>query len=590
MATMEVRIDALEGQTAPSDTFVSMRVGDVQKQSRFAASRTYRFPDPGDGRGSYGRIEVFKRIGAMTVHFDEGEDQDVVVPCGGDAELEKLDLKVYVKNVGMETTMKKKKAAVSFDETKQYLADHRLEELLADAMREVVKGKPKDPHTFLSSHILKKALPPLSKDVTMVPSKMPDRPSGGKKTLPPLEAAPAPPLPMKSAEGQDALQEQIVQAREQLAKAASDGSVGRALREALGDSEAKKAIDAVPTTRAAPTTAFSHSVLPGHLPKVIDYKSFTDRPVTGPYGGTLPKEWSWSGVPEHLPKVVDYSKFTDKPVSGPYGGAVPKQWSWSGVPPHLPTVIDYSKFTQRPVAGPYGGAAQSAAAAAPAPTTDVKKLPSVGSWYSPLRDSTEAAKPDFRKLASVGSWLTPLPAGAAAGASAAAATAKPAEEVMPPKMPFKRAPSVGTWLCKTPVQVARPWYFQAPQEKDISQENVVALQGVIGEKERELDELRKMMERMAASNPVLAAELAKLDEKKAASQPPSPSKSQAPSKAQPPPTPKADMNVLKGKAQDALINVLLGEASASKKEEPPFKANWKHKASVGTWLAPVPLR
>ena len=39
---MELSLDSLD--TVPKDTFVSIRVGDYQKQSRFGSAKTYRFP------------------------------------------------------------------------------------------------------------------------------------------------------------------------------------------------------------------------------------------------------------------------------------------------------------------------------------------------------------------------------------------------------------------------------------------------------------------------------------------------------------------------------------------------------------------
>ena len=73
---MQVRLDSAVGQAPPLDTFVSLRIGDVQRQSRFALARTFHFPEIVDER--HGRLEVFKRIGQATVSFDtDGDTQDV---------------------------------------------------------------------------------------------------------------------------------------------------------------------------------------------------------------------------------------------------------------------------------------------------------------------------------------------------------------------------------------------------------------------------------------------------------------------------------------------------------------------------------
>lgn len=43
---MELSLDSVD--QVPKDTFVSIRVGDYQKQSRFGSAKTYRFPQADD--------------------------------------------------------------------------------------------------------------------------------------------------------------------------------------------------------------------------------------------------------------------------------------------------------------------------------------------------------------------------------------------------------------------------------------------------------------------------------------------------------------------------------------------------------------
>eukprot|EP00927_Polykrikos_kofoidii_P084760 TRINITY_DN9029_c0_g2_i1.p1 TRINITY_DN9029_c0_g2~~TRINITY_DN9029_c0_g2_i1.p1 ORF type:complete len:577 (-),score=90.57 TRINITY_DN9029_c0_g2_i1:93-1823(-) len=167
---MQVRIDAVPGQATPDDTFVAMRVGDVQKQSRYAASRTYRFPEPRDGRGRFGRIEVYQRVGHVTMRFDySGDFKLVEVPCkfvgetgagisaSGRPVPRRLDLHVAASRSCDATADARSAARERVDLAQKYLEQHHLEEAIADAMREVVHLKPKDPHSFLSSYILKRA-------------------------------------------------------------------------------------------------------------------------------------------------------------------------------------------------------------------------------------------------------------------------------------------------------------------------------------------------------------------------------------------------------------------------------------------------
>eukprot|EP00927_Polykrikos_kofoidii_P084759 TRINITY_DN9029_c0_g1_i1.p1 TRINITY_DN9029_c0_g1~~TRINITY_DN9029_c0_g1_i1.p1 ORF type:complete len:619 (-),score=99.74 TRINITY_DN9029_c0_g1_i1:220-1980(-) len=183
---MQVRIDAVPGQDAPDDTFVAMRVGDVQKQSRYAAARVYRFPEPRDGRGRFGRIEVYQRVGHVTLRVDTSGDFKLVeVPCkfvgdaGGNAKSSPrcLDFHVAAARIGETTADAKSMAQDRMALAQEYLEQHQLEETIADAMREVVHLKPKDPHAFLSSYILRRA-----SDSTGIAS---GSPVGGV-TLPPI--------------------------------------------------------------------------------------------------------------------------------------------------------------------------------------------------------------------------------------------------------------------------------------------------------------------------------------------------------------------------------------------------------------------
>mmetsp|Transcript_75927 Transcript_75927/g.213912 ORF Transcript_75927/g.213912 Transcript_75927/m.213912 type:complete len:140 (+) Transcript_75927:78-497(+) len=74
---MEVQVDAFGD--APPDTFLALRIGDVQKQTRFSDSRTFKFPKGAPNGFNFGRVEVFKRIGHLTVRLDdlEGGSKDV---------------------------------------------------------------------------------------------------------------------------------------------------------------------------------------------------------------------------------------------------------------------------------------------------------------------------------------------------------------------------------------------------------------------------------------------------------------------------------------------------------------------------------
>eukprot|EP00928_Gymnodinium_smaydae_P023259 TRINITY_DN19264_c0_g4_i3.p1 TRINITY_DN19264_c0_g4~~TRINITY_DN19264_c0_g4_i3.p1 ORF type:complete len:972 (+),score=214.55 TRINITY_DN19264_c0_g4_i3:74-2989(+) len=162
MAALEVELKMLGSDgIAPKDTFVSMRVGDSQKQSRLQASRTFKFaPGVADLRGPFGRIEVFKRVGSATVGLSD--PTEVQVDCG-EGDLKWLRFQVQASGVSSTTANKdsvsankpqSQAAKERVDEARKYLEEHRLEELIASAMREIIRLRPSEPHKFLCDQIM----------------------------------------------------------------------------------------------------------------------------------------------------------------------------------------------------------------------------------------------------------------------------------------------------------------------------------------------------------------------------------------------------------------------------------------------------
>mmetsp|Transcript_55780 Transcript_55780/g.132962 ORF Transcript_55780/g.132962 Transcript_55780/m.132962 type:complete len:396 (-) Transcript_55780:147-1334(-) len=190
---MEIRLDAVSGGAPPEDTYVAVRIGDVQKQSRFESSRTYKFNNSQE-QWSYGRIEVFKRVGYLTVNLDK-DIRDVKVPCESPGFPENLSMKLAISGdqAGM-LKDGKSKAKVAMDASQRYIDEYQIEDILAEAMREVLRHRPEDPNRFLSNHFLQRSdmgpiKPKTNGTVPAIPRQRPT--SGGK--LPPLEGAPMPP-------------------------------------------------------------------------------------------------------------------------------------------------------------------------------------------------------------------------------------------------------------------------------------------------------------------------------------------------------------------------------------------------------------
>jgi len=164
---MEVSLEAPVDQPLPEDTFLSLRIGDGQKQARFTASRTYRFPtkgaprtykfpDAADYKDAFGRVEVYKRIGVATVVFDKqvGKLKEVLLPCS-EPGFPRLQMGMSVTSEVTPTRHEEKAQRLNerLDLAQAYLDKHHIPELIAEAMRKVMHEKPDDPHTVLSSFI-----------------------------------------------------------------------------------------------------------------------------------------------------------------------------------------------------------------------------------------------------------------------------------------------------------------------------------------------------------------------------------------------------------------------------------------------------
>mmetsp|Transcript_496 Transcript_496/g.894 ORF Transcript_496/g.894 Transcript_496/m.894 type:complete len:599 (-) Transcript_496:410-2206(-) len=170
---VELRLESIEERMMPKDVFISVRVGDTQKLSRLAATRNYRFPQAGDRR--YGKIEVFKRIGACSVDIDPSiaGAREVNVNCE-DAGFGSLGLKIGVEADEAHKKLEdekastgdhgSKKAGTKVKAAKEYLSKHGLEVRLSEAMQSVLRDRPENPTEYLAMKLLGKSagqLPPL---------------------------------------------------------------------------------------------------------------------------------------------------------------------------------------------------------------------------------------------------------------------------------------------------------------------------------------------------------------------------------------------------------------------------------------------
>lgn len=164
---MDVQLKAVCGKDVPPDTFVSLRIGDVNKQTRYVASRTHRFPEA-CAKEAFGRLEVFKRLGTANVAFDVNKD-DGVVPCkipGDPPEMSPSNWSFAAVRPASGANQsshlppvnsKGSSVALRLSAVQQYLAENNLGSELTNVVQDLFESKPADPATFLCDrmHLLK---------------------------------------------------------------------------------------------------------------------------------------------------------------------------------------------------------------------------------------------------------------------------------------------------------------------------------------------------------------------------------------------------------------------------------------------------
>ncbi|CAK9086229.1 unnamed protein product [Durusdinium trenchii] len=351
MSNMEIRIDAVEGQATPKDTFVSMRIGDYQKQSRFGSAKTYRFPQIED-QHRFARIEVFHRIGHLTVNLDNIANQAVEVPVEHpEVKLLPMKLAVVSDTVEAKTEQKEKQQKVKnkVDAAQKYLAEHHVEEVIADAIREVIHEMPSDPHSFLAALILKQAANKqeellVSNDGKVIVSDFVDQ-SAPKLVKPPTVKAAIPQEP------------QLLPFREYYA------SHVRSL--APSDLENLYAkFPGQPKPVAKPAAESSQASVP-----------FAMRPSVGTWLNKAPKKGSVEPVSTSKP-----SPSIDAPFRDYYAAHVHS-------PPDLQAL--YKKFPAAPK--PASTSPVPVPASVPVPPTMFQHKPSVATWLSPVIPKANAA-------------------------------------------------------------------------------------------------------------------------------------------------------------------------------------------------------
>jgi len=442
---VQLRLESASDEGMPKDCYISVRVGDVQKLSKLSGARTYKFP-PNSSKG-YGKIEVFRRVGAASIDLNPVVQglRDVSITCGDTI----LGLRVGVGGAEpteadeakekAEESQKAKTSATKVKAAKEYLNKHSLEVRLSEAMQTVLRERPDNPVDFLASLLLdgsKKrgagAAPPLPPPPAA--PKQPENLEPSQKQPPAMAAAVAKPSVPFSA-WPDYYQQNF--------KIVPAGGYAQLyskfpVRKQTQAPEPKK------EPKPAATLANFRDYYSEHVPmSMSNFSSIYSRFAS--HGVAVMK----AAKPQAAAQAV-------APVSAlavNNARLKPSVGTWHmAKPPAVKTFGPIANFGGKVEAAKAGSPQVAAKTAAPA-AFNFRLKPSVGTWLvaapPAVKTSSPAPARSFATLPSVGSWLSPRPP--AASVEPVAAATKPQACA-----PLALMASAGTWLAPRPPVVRRP--------------------------------------------------------------------------------------------------------------------------------------
>eukprot|EP00929_Paragymnodinium_shiwhaense_P071919 TRINITY_DN3651_c0_g1_i1.p1 TRINITY_DN3651_c0_g1~~TRINITY_DN3651_c0_g1_i1.p1 ORF type:complete len:505 (+),score=120.73 TRINITY_DN3651_c0_g1_i1:81-1595(+) len=493
---MEVVMEAIsEIEALPGDTFVSLRVGESQKQSRLVQNRVFKFPaNAKDAKGPFGRVEVFRRVGTGTVPLDAGPGvfTEVEVPCCDD--YEPLHLRLAVKDTdnfyakhGENHRANMRRAHERVEAAREYLERYHVEEVVALAMRELIQTRPNEPHKFLSQYILESAgdletkkFAPFKK--FSPPASYASRASRGKAG--PGGPPPRPSHPHTMASSEWEFTAKSVPVRE-FAKTVPENDI---LKEVQPD----------PASEARPVSVVPFQESYSENIKLMASYAFRDLHDKFPSKWEPQKSAFQKYYVANIRSMaqVDFTEMHMKfDVFRVKAEEAERKWEELVKGPIVP-------FAKKPSVGTWLAPAASALVEElPEAGFDgpPEKLPSVGTWLAPrlIDEEAEAWAKDPSLIPSqpnegVGKWVWQL----RADGQGLDWHWQSAEEE---RIPLKHLPSAGTWCMGKPHEVEKPWYYKAPRPSGTNETTIRRLQGEIASRDREIAEMRVMLDKMAKS-------------------------------------------------------------------------------------------
>jgi len=436
---VELRLESLGEVNLPKECFVSVRIGETQKLSRLASSRVYRFPQAGDRR--YGKIEVFRRIGAASIDVDpqSAGTREVNINCS-EGGFGNLGLRIGVEDEDKKPKSAEpsapKKEGSKVKAAKEYLSKHGLEVRLSEAMQAVLRERPADPAEFLAAKLLA------------------DSPNAANFKIPVSSTSPP---------------------QHQTRKAAP---------------VAQPAVQAVLpfksfyhcNFKSMDTSAFArcHAKFPAkHVkhakPTPPPAAPLRTRPSIGTWMNPLPRHRQVAKSAPAQPAVVavlpfksfyqSNFKFMDAGSFARFHSKFPAKHAKPSPPAAAPKPAN---MRMRPSIGTWMmPLPRNKQAAKAAPVVEVKKpqsapfmlKPSVGTWLVKTPPKVKIVVPKFTQKASVGTWLSPIPVRLQRSMREAAAASQAATPPTAYKPTFRHKPSVATWLAALPEPVTEEAAF-----------------------------------------------------------------------------------------------------------------------------------
>mmetsp|Transcript_9721 Transcript_9721/g.27089 ORF Transcript_9721/g.27089 Transcript_9721/m.27089 type:complete len:475 (-) Transcript_9721:419-1843(-) len=152
---MEVLVKVEEGsRPLPADSYISVRVGDIQKQTHYDPHKVFKFPKA----RRHGKLDVYQKIGTCDLLWEAtGSVTHTVSLSAADGGTgSRLTVSLNSTSCGEAATVDFQKAERSPDpaaKAKNYLHENGVEVLLTGAMRSLLKSMPDDPKSFLIDYI-----------------------------------------------------------------------------------------------------------------------------------------------------------------------------------------------------------------------------------------------------------------------------------------------------------------------------------------------------------------------------------------------------------------------------------------------------